>query len=74
MTTLVQRLAPQRAQLHQENLGRTIHYPWPGWLGLWERQLDRKALRELADDPHMLTDLGLTRQQVLEEAERPFWQ
>jgi uncharacterized protein YjiS (DUF1127 family) len=73
MLTLIERPARQSEKLHQENLGRTVHYPWPGWLGLWERQLQRRALRELADDAHQLRDLGLTRQQVLEEAERPFW-
>ena len=73
MTMVIERLAPQGAQRHQENFGRAIHYPWPGWLGLWERQLQRKALRELADDPHMLDDLGLRRRQVVEEGEKPFW-
>jgi uncharacterized protein YjiS (DUF1127 family) len=73
MPTMIQRLSPQSAQLHQENLGRAIHYPWPGWLGLWERQLERRALRDVADDAHQLRDLGLTRQQVLEEADKPFW-
>jgi uncharacterized protein YjiS (DUF1127 family) len=73
MTMVIERPARQSAQLHEKNLGRTVRYPWPGWLGLWERQLDRKALRELADDPHMLSDLGLTRQQLLHEAEKPFW-
>ena len=73
MTMVIERSARQSAQRHEKNLGRAIHFPWPGWLGLWERQLNREALRELADDPHMLRDLGLRRQQVLEEAEKPFW-
>jgi uncharacterized protein YjiS (DUF1127 family) len=46
---------------------------WRGWLGLWARQQQRRALRDLADDPHRLSDLGLTRQQALEEADKPFW-
>jgi uncharacterized protein YjiS (DUF1127 family) len=33
----------------------------------------RAALRELADDPHMLRDLGLSREEALELANRPFW-
>jgi uncharacterized protein YjiS (DUF1127 family) len=31
------------------------------------------ALREIADDPHLLRDLGLTRDEALREAARPFW-
>ena len=33
----------------------------------------RRALRDLVDDPHLLDDLGLTREQVLDEADKPFW-
>jgi uncharacterized protein YjiS (DUF1127 family) len=40
------------------------------WFG---RADERRALRELADNPHLLRDLGLTREQVLGEAARPFW-
>ncbi|MGY2811129.1 uncharacterized protein YjiS (DUF1127 family) [Bradyrhizobium sp. USDA 4506] len=31
------------------------------------------ALRAIADDPHLLRDLGLTREQALREASKPFW-
>lgn len=43
-------------------------------LGWNERGRQRAALRDLADDQHLLDDLGLTRQQVLDEADKPFWQ
>jgi uncharacterized protein YjiS (DUF1127 family) len=33
----------------------------------------REALRELADDKHLLDDIGLTREQALDEATKPFW-
>jgi uncharacterized protein YjiS (DUF1127 family) len=33
----------------------------------------RAALRELAHDPHLLRDLGLSREEALELANRPFW-
>src|SRR5258708_1707244 len=39
-----------------------------------ERNRQRSALRDLADDQHLLNDLGLTRQQALDEANRPFWE
>ena len=54
---------------------------WPGWFALphallrWnERGRQRAALRELAEDMHLLDDLGLTRQQAIDEANKPFWQ
>jgi len=44
------------------------------WLRWSERNRQRAALRDLADDQHLLNDLGLTRQQALDEANRPFWE
>jgi len=73
MASLIIRTAGRSAQLHQENLGAVAGFQWGGWLGLWARRRQRAALRELADDPHRLADLGLTRQQALEEADKPFW-
>jgi uncharacterized protein YjiS (DUF1127 family) len=73
MPTLIMRPTGQSSQLHQKNLGLAAGSQWLGWLGLWARQRQRAALRELADDPHRLDDLGLTRQQALEEADKPFW-
>jgi uncharacterized protein YjiS (DUF1127 family) len=37
------------------------------------RRRQRAALRELADDPHLLKDIGVTRQQALDEAAESFW-
>jgi uncharacterized protein YjiS (DUF1127 family) len=40
----------------------------------WITRADqRRALRELAEDGRMLTDVGLTREQALREAGKPFW-
>jgi uncharacterized protein YjiS (DUF1127 family) len=36
-----------------------------------QRTADRRHLSELED--HVLADFGLTRQQVMEEAAKPFW-
>ena len=33
----------------------------------------RRALRDLADEGHLLRDVGLNRQQALREAGKPFW-
>lgn len=38
------------------------------------RRRQRDALAGLADDKHLLADIGLTREQALREAGKPFWQ
>jgi uncharacterized protein YjiS (DUF1127 family) len=43
---------------------------WQRWN---ERSRQRAALRNLADDKHLLDDLGLTRLEALDQADRPFW-
>lgn len=73
MASLIMRPAGRSLRLHQKNLGAVAGFQRAGWLGLWARQRQRAALRGLADDPHRLADLGLTRQQALEEADKPFW-
>jgi uncharacterized protein YjiS (DUF1127 family) len=34
----------------------------------------RDALRALADNQHLLDDIGILRHEALDEADRPFWQ
>ena len=41
------------------------------WLWWSERSRQRADLRDL--DEHLLKDIGITRQQALDEANRPFW-
>ncbi|WP_223471332.1 MULTISPECIES: DUF1127 domain-containing protein [unclassified Pseudomonas] len=41
------------------------------WALFWHRLHTRQALLELT--PEQLRDIGLTRQQALEEGLRPFW-
>jgi uncharacterized protein YjiS (DUF1127 family) len=43
---------------------------WQTW---HERTRQRAALRNIADDPHLLADLGITREEALEQAGQPFW-
>jgi uncharacterized protein YjiS (DUF1127 family) len=38
-----------------------------------ERSRRRTAFRDLADDPHLLNDIGLTRREAMDEADKPFW-
>jgi len=43
-------------------------------LGIWlARSIERRALRELAEDVRLLADVGLNRQEALREAAKPFW-
>jgi uncharacterized protein YjiS (DUF1127 family) len=70
MPTLIMRMARQGSQPHQENWGLAVALLWRE---LRRRQRSRRELRELADDPHLLKDLGLTRWEALEEADKPFW-
>jgi uncharacterized protein YjiS (DUF1127 family) len=43
-------------------------------LATWTvRSGQRKALRELAEEDRLLRDIGLTREQALREAAKPFW-
>jgi uncharacterized protein YjiS (DUF1127 family) len=43
-------------------------------VGAWiARSGQRRALRELAEEGRLLSDIGLTRKQVLGEAGKPFW-
>jgi uncharacterized protein YjiS (DUF1127 family) len=37
------------------------------------RAAERRALRDLAQSGHLLNDIGLSREQALREASKPFW-
>jgi len=41
---------------------------------VWSRRsAERSDLRELARRPRLLCDIGLSREQLLREADKPFW-
>jgi uncharacterized protein YjiS (DUF1127 family) len=43
-------------------------------LGVWlARSRQRRVLRELALDRHLMRDIGLNPEQALREAAKPFW-
>jgi uncharacterized protein YjiS (DUF1127 family) len=44
---------------------------WRRWS---ERSRQRATLRDLSHNQHLLDDLGITRQEALEEAKRPLWE
>src|SRR4051812_9785408 len=61
------------ARLDQKNSWRPVTAPW-WFLQRWaERRAQRHALLELADQKHLLDDIGLTRAEAVREAARPFW-
>jgi uncharacterized protein YjiS (DUF1127 family) len=76
--------------LHHSNVVRLIprspritrHYQSSSWIKqtlrhllLWgERTRQRDALRALAENKHLLNDIGLTSREALDEADKPFWQ
>jgi uncharacterized protein YjiS (DUF1127 family) len=81
MSILVRNASPFRLirpasllpQLHQENSVQRIGVPRRG-LGSWAaRRRLRLALRDLANDKHLLADIGLTREEALDESAKPFW-
>ena len=43
-------------------------------VAMWfARSAERSELRELAKNRHLLNDIGLSREQVINEAVKPFW-
>jgi len=73
MPISIQWPARQASPLHQENWGIALAEAWHRWCLRWARHEQRAALLDLVDDPHRLRDLGITRRQALEEADKPFW-
>ncbi|MBR0820803.1 hypothetical protein [Bradyrhizobium liaoningense] len=55
---------------HQQNSWLTL---LDKWLARSERAHQRADLRAIANDPHLLADLGLTREEALMQADTPFW-
>ena len=64
--------ADPAGQVHQSSSTRQS-WRSPKWWRWLDRPLQRIVLREIADDPHLLRDLGITREQALREAAKPFW-
>ena len=73
MPTLIIRPARLAARLHQFDWGPILAIGWSVVRRQFALRSQREALRAIADDKHLLKDLGLTREQALEEADKPFW-
>lgn len=74
MPTLPLRAARRGFQLHQKNWRVGLAQGWRRWRLRLARHSQRKTLRDLAEDPHLLADIGVTREQALHEAGRPFFE
>ncbi|WP_024520728.1 hypothetical protein [Bradyrhizobium sp. Tv2a-2] len=74
MLTLIMRPAPPGSRLHQKNWGAALARGWRRWSLRLARHSQRKLLRDLADDPHLLADIGVTREEALEEAGRSIFE
>jgi uncharacterized protein YjiS (DUF1127 family) len=72
MPILITSPTRRSSQLHQKNWGAALTQGWRRWCLRWARHSQRKELRDLADNPHLLRDIGVTREQALEEAGKPF--
>jgi uncharacterized protein YjiS (DUF1127 family) len=58
------------AQPHQSSSWQALFTAPLRWM---ERRWGRHALKEIIDDPRTLSDVGLTREQVVREINKPFW-
>ena len=59
--------------LHQSSSGTPPTVRRRGWWSWLDQQDERIALRNLADDPRLLKDIGLSREEALRGATMPFW-
>lgn len=61
----------------REAKASTSSIPSDDWLSLlkvWvQRSRERKELAEVANDDHLLNDIGVSRLDALQEAAKPFW-
>jgi uncharacterized protein YjiS (DUF1127 family) len=73
MPGLIIRPAQTGVGLQQLDFGTVLAIGWRAVRRQFARRRQREALRAIADDPHLLRDLGLTRQEAMEEADQPFW-
>ena len=67
------RAADPALPLHQSSPGTTPTVRRRGWWSWLDQQDERIALRNIADDPRLLKDIGLSREEALRGATMPFW-
>jgi uncharacterized protein YjiS (DUF1127 family) len=74
-TLLSRGIAPGALSHSKVQLGRLVALT-RSTVGRWfARSRQRRALREIAEcgDLHLLKDIGVTEEEALREADKPFW-
>ena len=74
MPTFIMRPAHWSSRVHQKNWGAAPGERWRRWCLRWARHSQRQSLRDLADNPHLLADIGVTREEALREAGKFFFE
>ena len=74
MPTFIMRPAHWSLRVHQKNWGAAPGERWRRWRLRWARHSQRQSLRDLADNPHLLADIGVTREEALREAGKFFFE
>jgi uncharacterized protein YjiS (DUF1127 family) len=61
--------------LRQQSVSSSTIDAWLRTLGFWiDRSRQRRQLGELAElNDYLLKDIGVSREEALREAEKPFW-
>jgi uncharacterized protein YjiS (DUF1127 family) len=76
-TQMAARSVPRLGRLVTQSVFRKLHpivsRPVQTFEMWCARSAERRALRELAKNPRLLNDIGLSREQALREAEKLFW-
>jgi uncharacterized protein YjiS (DUF1127 family) len=76
-TQMVARSAPRMGPSVMQSIFGKMHSLVSGLVrtfAMWcARSAERRALRELAEEPRLLNDIGLRREQALSEASKLFW-
>jgi uncharacterized protein YjiS (DUF1127 family) len=70
------REAAGRRTLRQQSVSSSSIDAWLRTLELWiDRSRQRRQLGELAElNDYLLKDIGVSREEAMREAEKPFWQ
>ena len=73
-TTVIHFVGPgKRSRAAAPRAAPRLAVVWDSVSSWMARRRQRDALADLAEDKHLLADIGLTREQALREAGKPFW-
>jgi uncharacterized protein YjiS (DUF1127 family) len=67
------RREPRAAEDHQSSSWGALATMLRLWSNCAGRAKQRDALMDLVENKHLLRDIGLTRDEALDEVNKPFW-